>query len=105
MNNEELNRKIRELYDKFTRQYQIDLRNPTIEEFLEWIETSLINKKNNNLKNKEIILGLKEGRLYCLFDNMQQAREDITGETDYILVLNNSDIKILKKWIKEKIEG
>jgi len=46
LNNEELNKKIRELYDKFIRQYQIDLRNPTIEEFLKLIETSLLNRGN-----------------------------------------------------------
>jgi len=46
MNDEEINKRIKDLYIKFTRKYQIDLRNPTMEEFLEYIEFLL------NLKEK-----------------------------------------------------
>jgi len=38
MNDEEINKRIKDLYTKFIRKYQIDLRNPTIEEFFEYIE-------------------------------------------------------------------
>lgn len=47
-------------------------------------------------------LGLKNGKLYCIFEDEKQAIEDITGETDYVLVLSSSDIQTLKKWLEEE---
>ena len=51
---------------------------------------------------REVYLGLKNGRLYCKFEDEEQTINDPTGETDYVLVLGSSDIFILKRWLGEK---
>jgi len=47
-------------------------------------------------------LGLKNGRLYCIFEDKEQAINDPTGETDYVLILDSSDIETLKGWLEEE---
>jgi len=51
---------------------------------------------------REVYLGLKNGKLYCIFEDKEQAINDPTGETDYVLVLDSSDIETLKQWLEEK---
>jgi len=52
MNDEEINKRIKDLYTKFTRKYQIDLRNPTMEEFFNWIESKI---KETKISRKDLV--------------------------------------------------
>jgi len=55
VNNEEINRKINELYTIFTRKHQIDLRNPTIEEFFNWIESKIKENEETKISRKDLV--------------------------------------------------
>jgi len=53
------------------------------------------------LKQKTILVGLKDGEIFCKFASAKDADEDVVGQTDYILELDEDDIKTLVEWFKE----